>query len=168
MKAPGPGNYKIPLSTFTKTKFNAVIGRKKRKLSIDAKFPGREYLPQKKFYNPKNKNMFSFGKSKLSRTMMDEAKKTLPGPGQYNSTKFLIMKKNPRCVIGSAKRILGKKIENVPGVGTYNMNKYWNHRHKKTGFSIKRKKRFQSLGVRVNRKMSRELGHSRIISIIRR
>lgn len=151
--APGPGNYHIPLSTFTKSKFTTTFGRKKRKLSGDQTHQGPEFLPQKPFFNRKQKNAFSFGKSKLTR-VLGESKKHFPGPGQYNSSKFLQKKKHPRCVIGSAKRVLGRKENQTPGVGSYNTELAF--KSKKRGFSIGRRKRFKSVGVRLTRNTSPE------------
>ena len=123
-------------------------------MSVEPNQCKTQYLPQRPFYHPKSKNTFSFGKSKLSRTLLTKDKQDLPGPGQYNSAKYLIKKKNPRCVIGSAKRVLGNRIKNTPGVGTYDVEKILKKQKKKAGFSIGRNRRFKSLGVRVIRNMS--------------
>lgn len=137
-------------------------------MSVQANQCKTQYLPQRPFYHPKAKNTFSFGKSKLSRTLLDKDKKNLPGPGQYNSAKYLIKKKNPRCVIGSAKRVLGNKIINTPGVGTYDVEKILKKQKKKAGFSIGRNRRFKSLGVRVIRKMNQLLDPRVIMLILER
>lgn len=108
------------------------------------------------------KNVFSFGKSKLNRTAINDDKRVMPGPGHYNSTKLLLQRKNPRCVIGSAKRVLGNRRKDTPGVGSYNLSKYWSLKNKTCGFSMTKKKRFRSLGVGLTRKMNRKWGRSRI------
>lgn len=97
--------------------------------------------------------------------MIEKEKNNFPGPGQYNSTKFLEKKKYPRCVIGSAKREIGTKKNSTPGVGTYNTQKAFKS---KTGFSIGRRKRFKSLGVRLTRNMNQLSVPSHIWSIIKR
>ena len=125
-------------------------------MSVDIKPQGPEFLPQKPFYNAKNKNVYSFGKSKMSRTMIQSEKEPLPGPGHYKSAKHLYLKKHPRCVIGSAKRVLGSSVKTTPGVGSYDVERILKNEKKKTGFSIGRKKRFKSLGVKITRKMSRK------------
>lgn len=100
--------------------------------------------------------------------MIKEDKRVLPGPGHYNSTKLLLQKKHPRCVIGSAKRVLGNKVRKTPGVGSYNLSKYWSLKNKVGGFSMGKKKRFRSLGVRIIRKTSRWSGHNRTSLTIKR
>lgn len=157
---PGPGNYQVPLSTFQKARQATTFGRKKRKMSTEPSEGQTAFLPQKAFYNPRGKNAFSFGRSKLCRTLLGPEKQGLPGPGQYNSAKFLTKKKHPRCVIGSAKRVLGAQTKETPGVGAYDVTKASQDRRKRAGFSIGRNHRFKSLGVGVTRSTSRASARS--------
>lgn len=152
---------------FNKPKYNVTFGKNKRKLSGESKLKGPGYLPQKPFYTKKTKNSYSFGKCQLSRTRIENKKMNFPGPGQYNSMKMLI-KKHPRCVIGSAKRVLGPKYETTPGVGTYNTTKTIDLKKKRLGYSFGRRRRFKSLGVRLSRNMSIKLDHNHILLIIKK
>lgn len=156
------------MSTFSKTKFKAIFGTKKRKLSAKPEAGGPDFLPQNSFLHKKFKNMFSFGRSKLSRTMVKDDQRALPGPGHYNSTKMLLQRKNPRCVIGSAKKTLGHRSEKTPGVGSYNLSKYWSLKNRPVGFSMAKKKRFRSTGVGLTRGTSRGWGPSPTSSTTKR
>ena len=97
--------------------------------------------------------------------MMSSKLKTMPGPGHYDTTNTVLVRKPNGFPFTTVRRIHDKKL-NTPGVGHYDIERYWKFKKDKTkGYSIGKNRRFKSLEVRVTRNVKTDPDHRAIIQM---